>query len=358
MPPISFRNRLHDTLLQFLWRQWAQLGVAGTVAFPDRWIIDPEPLLLVSLALARFDPRLYDEILDWSVTNERWISVQRIKNLARAWNAELPDPQGIRRRSLGAFAGVMHANEHRLRWKSLVEPSSHDSLTPLFLHPDGSPLPIWGTEDPHFAAFGFQRSSLTLRRLSMTVSFGTPPCLLLRLRALFGLGPRPEVIAYLLTAGAAKVAAIAQATSYSLPAVRDALADLSQSGSVYGPHSGVYQLDARRWRAFLDIPQPAPLWIDWSAVFAAVLFAVDTLTDIDSQQPSDYVRASRLKRLYEWLQLKVVQCGMPNVFLAPITLERAEQDVQDRLAAFVALLADGAVSWEVRDVVSAGMTTQ
>jgi len=351
----AYRYQLHDALLQFLWRQWSQLGLAGSAAFTDRWIIDPEPLLLVSLAISRFDPRLFDEILDWSIANERWISVQRIKNLARAWNTELPDPQAIRVRSLGAFAGVMHANEHRLRWKSLIaEPHAQIALTPLFLDLGGSPLPILGMPDPLFAAFGLQRPPLAFRHLSTPIPLGAPPCLLLKLRALFGLGPRPEVIAYLLSAGSAKVPVIARATSYSLPAIRDTLADLSQSGFVYGPHNGVYQLDAHRWCAFVGIPGPAPLWIDWSKVFLAVLLAMDMLDAIDNQQLSDYLRASRLKRLWESLQIKVSQCGMPNVFLAPITLEQAERDVPGRLSEFITLLVDGAASWESRNVATAG----
>jgi len=59
------KHKLTEQMLQFLWRQWSALGVAGEPEIVDHWVIDPEALLLVSSEFARYDSRLFDEILDW-----------------------------------------------------------------------------------------------------------------------------------------------------------------------------------------------------------------------------------------------------------------------------------------------------
>jgi hypothetical protein len=51
------------------------------VPFHDSWQLDIESLLLFTLHIGRFDPRLLDEVLDWCVTNADALSVQRLKRL-------------------------------------------------------------------------------------------------------------------------------------------------------------------------------------------------------------------------------------------------------------------------------------
>ena len=66
----KFRDHFRELILQFLWRQWSALGVAGYADGEDNWVIDPEALLLFSLSISRYDQRLFDEILDWLTINE------------------------------------------------------------------------------------------------------------------------------------------------------------------------------------------------------------------------------------------------------------------------------------------------
>jgi hypothetical protein len=47
------------------------------------WSQDIEALLLLTFEVARADPRLFDEVLDWLVTNEHLISVRRLRTLAK-----------------------------------------------------------------------------------------------------------------------------------------------------------------------------------------------------------------------------------------------------------------------------------
>src|SRR5215475_922020 len=78
----ELRDRVRRGLLEFAWRQWAQAGLSTNVTGFDRWAIDPEALILFTIEVARGDPRLFDELLDWLVTNRRLLSMQRLRNLA------------------------------------------------------------------------------------------------------------------------------------------------------------------------------------------------------------------------------------------------------------------------------------
>jgi hypothetical protein len=57
---VDFKSLVLDRLLALLWRQWSALGVPGHDPVEERRVIDPEPLLLLSLTVARYDARLFD----------------------------------------------------------------------------------------------------------------------------------------------------------------------------------------------------------------------------------------------------------------------------------------------------------
>jgi hypothetical protein len=53
----------------------------GISAVPHRhspWAQDPEALIVFTLEIARADPRLFDELMDWMLCNESLLSVRRL----------------------------------------------------------------------------------------------------------------------------------------------------------------------------------------------------------------------------------------------------------------------------------------
>jgi hypothetical protein len=78
----EIRDEVGQGLLDFAWRQWAQIGVSATVEGADGWVVDPEALILFTIGIARRDPRLFDEMLDWMAFNHELLSTQRLRNLA------------------------------------------------------------------------------------------------------------------------------------------------------------------------------------------------------------------------------------------------------------------------------------
>ena len=79
----DFRDLFLENILNFLWRQWSALGVLGEARTKDPWIYDPEPMFLFTLEMGRYEPRLFDEVMDWLTVNGRWIDMQRLRGILR-----------------------------------------------------------------------------------------------------------------------------------------------------------------------------------------------------------------------------------------------------------------------------------
>lgn len=228
MFPPSFSSQLTAALLDWLWRSWISFGVSGhgTSARPDR-VIDPEALLLASSQWARYDARLFDEMLDWLCQHGDLIHLQRLRNLQRTGCGDA--------RVLAAIAAVVVGHSPHAKWKALASPpASSPPLTPLFLDHAGTTT-AWGRPDPLFAGHGFQRGSMELRHLSQPPDASAAPNLWLKLRALFGTSARAEIMLQLLTTGPATATEIARRSSYTTRSILLPLREMALSGHLHEP---------------------------------------------------------------------------------------------------------------------------
>ena len=85
-------SELREHVLNALWSQWHELGVAATV--PRRHsddVIDPEPLIAFTATHGDLDPRLRDESIDWVLRYATYVSKARLKNVLRDWGL-IDDP--------------------------------------------------------------------------------------------------------------------------------------------------------------------------------------------------------------------------------------------------------------------------
>src|SRR5260370_29611378 len=96
----ELRERIRQGFREFAWRQWAQVGLSANIPGSDNWAIDPEALILFTIDVARRDPRLFDGMLDWLVSNRRLLTMQRLRNLALRFPV---DPDLVR--AVFAWAG-------------------------------------------------------------------------------------------------------------------------------------------------------------------------------------------------------------------------------------------------------------
>jgi len=115
-------SRLTERVVDFLWRQWSSIGVAGYARIGDDWIIDPEALLLATTHFGRYDARLLDESIDWLVKFGRRINLQRLQNLHRVWTG-VADP-----RVLAAISDILGQQAALRKWRVIADRAPENSL--------------------------------------------------------------------------------------------------------------------------------------------------------------------------------------------------------------------------------------
>lgn len=306
----SFNDELVRRVVRFLWRQWGQVGLAAADVEPrDGWIIDPEALLLVSATFARHDPRLFDEIMDWLIRNAAFINIPRLKSLHRLQGfAGLP--------VIAAQAACVMGRHRRLNWRLPPSAPTGGGPEPLFLEASGRPLPDTGPADPLFLQAGFKRGRVDLRGLSRRFNPVMPECALLRLRALFGVTARADVLLYLLTHDLAHPSGVARETGFSQKNVQDTLVDMAASGMVHVAHLEgrmksyfVKQADRSSFLPHPDTPGLMPRWITWAPVFRALEILHLELRRLEAGAMSDLLLASELRGVMERLRPLAQRAG-------------------------------------------------
>ena len=216
------RTDLHSRLASFLWNQWAQMGVLATAEHSDRWAADPEAPLLLSFEVGREEPRLFEEVLDWLVVNERLISVQRLRNLAR---------DEADRALVEAVVGWLGQRRRRARLEARAGRSEDPSQPQPFFR--NSRVPV-ADPDPAFLAQGFLKARSEPSGKSQAPNLLLPINFAFRLRGLLGIGARAEAMRVLLTSDAPRVntQAIAASTAYTKRNAQEAVTSLSAAGAL------------------------------------------------------------------------------------------------------------------------------
>jgi hypothetical protein len=269
----------------------------------DRAAIDPEALLLFSLEIARRDPRLYDEILDWLAANGEWLSLPRLKNLARRWEAG----------SLWAAMSWARDQNPALRWSI---PSTPRDGEPQDLFPSLDVSMRLAGLDELFAAHGYRRHLVVRSGKSRPPDLGNPAALALRLRALFGPGSRSELVRYLLTMPGREETAsnAAEAAAFSKRVVQESLLGLTRSGTVNGRWRGNerwYGLDRDRWGFLLRLPaREIPRYVDWPRLLRVVSEVARWIQEDASTERTAYIRASEARRLIQRLSPDLLALGV------------------------------------------------
>jgi len=170
------------------WSLWSELGVSGWGHTHRTWFVDPEPLILWTAWLGDRDARLRDEVTDWCVTFGSWISGSRLANLLARTDSETTS-------RFGELAATVAAHS-TLRWRGSTKPRSFE--------PTG-------------------RSRLE--------GFRAPSQVSLRLRGVFGVGARAEIMRVLLSTQDALAAAdLADEIGFGKRIVSLTLEELRQSG--------------------------------------------------------------------------------------------------------------------------------
>ena len=217
------------------WTQWGAVFTFAAGGQTAKAIVDPEALLLGSLALSGHEARLWRVARLWVRYGARLLSVQRAKNIARRF-----PPMVVGQ--LGELARLAVEEGGDVRWRSLAGPSPPD-------------MPA-GRREPQ----------------ANPVLEGAP-ALMLRLRLGFGVGIKADVVSHLvgLAGAGATVQQIAEATQYYGRAVRRAIEELAASGFIDARSTAPasYRVDVHKWADLLAITaDDSPAWRPWVGIYA------------------------------------------------------------------------------------------
>jgi hypothetical protein len=289
-------GKVSQGLLDFTWRQWAQIGVSATVTGTDRWAIDPEALILFTIGIGRRDPRLFDEMLDWMAFNHELLSMQRLRNLSRRFHV-----------SAGLVAAVT-------AWTRQTEPTDLpasqqaepvQAREPVF-SPDA--LGFVSQPDPVFAQHGFIRPPAARTGKSHEPDPDLPVNLSFRLRHLFGPGGRSEAMRVLLTCrdGPLDATRIADEAGFGKRNISDVLTSLTNSGVIRAAWAGNQRRFTpyrERWALFLALAGPAdlPSFVSWIHLLPAALEISQWLDAKTDTAESEYLIASQARSLIDRL---------------------------------------------------------
>ena len=290
----EFRGMVLDRLLSLLWRQWTSLGVAGAGSQETTRVVDPEPLLLFTLTVARHDPRLFDEVLDWLTVNGDFINVQRLKSVAGQFDFQALPQLG----AVSEFLGPK--SKSVLKWKNVSTRTTSGHDEPLFCLRDGGPVPLKGDLSPEFQAYGLLRNPVALRGYSMPFPMTGMPSLLLRLRALIGISARCELLCILGANAEVHPSEVARQTGYFARTVQNAMQEMVRSGVVEvraANRQKMYWLKA----GFLDgllCPDGNPTpWVCWSPLFRVLEILWLGLGGLAAAGLDDLTVSSELRRM-------------------------------------------------------------
>lgn len=312
--PNSFRTVFLQAVLDLLWRQWTTLGVAGHGEREFR-TIDPDALFVATSLFGRYEPRMFDEMLDWLELNSWCINVQRVRSLLKRF------PYGGDR-VIACIGALLAKGAETAKWRRLshiAEPAQPGSgLEPLFYLPDGRPQPIFGKPEPNFARYGFHRGALELRGMSQTPNPELPGNLLFRLRALFGVNARADIVAYLLTHPEGHPPQMARQTAYFPKTIQMTLAEMACSGTVQAVRRGRekhYRVDAAEWNPLRPRDGESwPTWAAWPPFFAAMAAILRLAQNEQLAKASAGLKAAEWQKVMRQIQPWLAQSDLGVAF--------------------------------------------
>jgi hypothetical protein len=240
-------DRLRERMLDLAWSLWTGLGVPGRIDKHGDCAVDPEPLILFTAGLGDADSRLRDEATDWCIRYGQLVAGARLKNL-------LGDESDRVRAGYGELAAtVSSCSSHR--WPGATIKREH-----------------------------------TVRVRPRVQAFDRPSQIILRLRALLGVGGRADIIrAFLASPDSAFSAAdLAAETSYTkrnmaqvLEALR--LADVVQAFPIRNQiHFRMPRERVDRLREQLS-PVPAS-FVRWPSVLHVLTAVHETMRLFESKK--------------------------------------------------------------------------
>lgn len=305
----KFKSDLLDSILELLWEQWIQLGIAGQINANDNFVLDPEALLIFSAHFARFDQRLYDLVIDWLQCSGESINLPRLKALLKRFDH-------ADRKSLGFIAASVKSKKWQPLAKSLLPKDA--GVETMFFGNEFVPKP-----DETALRYGLKRNQYVQSNKVMPFSTKGNASLLLRLRGAFGMSARAEAVLAMLNKEFCRIQDVADTGGFSWKAASDVLDELCTSGVAVtldkSKRGRSYFLkDASAIRALFGVDTVK--FPDWLTVFEMLSVVWMCISNPRLAEVSEKTATGELQREFaEKIGDRLQNCG-----LAPLSKLTAE----------------------------------
>jgi hypothetical protein len=328
------KDQFQEQIFDFLWRQWSTLGIAGATKSKDNRIIDPEALLLFSLGVCRYEPRLFDEIIDWLFQNGHFINVQRLQQIQVKYNFNC-GPQ------LSAIAELLaKKSSYQLKWSGLAKKYYQEHKETLFFDKEGEalPCPTDKNANPEFLSHGLRRGQINLRGYSQAFDLQNPACLLLRLRALLGINARAEILCLLASVKEIHPSEAARLTAYYQKTIQTTLVEMAQSGVILTRTSKkekFYRLKPGVLDELLKSNGESAQWINWRPLFKTVEIIWRRLCELSGKKIDSLLLSSELKKFMSSVRQYCSEAGINEIMIDEnLPIEEFDTNFQKAIVLF------------------------
>jgi hypothetical protein len=249
------------------WGQWVAIGSparqgSGRAA---QKIVDPEALVMLSLALRDAEPRLMEMVKWWARVGASLTNVQRMRNIA----SETGESGTL---GIALFSSWAAAAGHRA-WQRYAKQEMVAEREPRYRTSKGPRQP----------------------------TLSSPSSLMIRMRAAFGVSAKPDVLTFLLglRGSRAIISDISRAVGYTTTAVRSALKDMTLAQLVQQSmdRPASYSASSQPWVGNLDSRGTGgvvegPQWAMWVSLFGFLITAHELAESVLQERESDYMASS------------------------------------------------------------------
>lgn len=260
-------EQVDKALADLAWSLWSGLGVAGVDQQHKNCLISLEELIILTAVVAESDPRLRDEALDWCYKYHNFVSISRLRTLVNELGEQVYEPFSLFAVTLNSIA--------QTKWPVFKE------VTPL---------------------------RVVLSGKSTLPSCEAPALLNLRLRAMFGVGIRADLLTFCLTRSANTLTVIDTVKiGYNKRSLAEVLEFFVQSGLLTSSIVGnrrLYTLSKLDELNVLlgSLPKIAP---DWKSILEVFIGLRTILRESNSFSISSKVIVSRnvMKQLENYVKI-------------------------------------------------------
>lgn len=253
--PKYFIDQIENELVELAWRLWCTLGVSGDSPQQLDWFIALEELIILTAVIGNSDPRLRDEALDWCSRFHYFVSISRLRTLVNELGEQVYTPFSI-------FAETLNSTT-QTKWPKLAK---------------AKPLKI-----------KFSEKSLSPR-------CEIPALIAFRMRALFGIGAKADLITFFLTSRLNSfTAADLVEVGYNKRTIADALDSFVQSGLLtysMTRNQKKYALSKREQLGNLagELPKVIP---DWRKILVLIITLRNVIIENQKHSTSVQIVAAR-----------------------------------------------------------------